>query len=336
MKTLMSTIALAIICTLSGMLSTFHKYQSLGNHFVILDWLEYDQDETKTLLASPEWQPIVKRLCCPKTGVGADSVLIILSNDNKFTMRIFNRDGSEAENCLNGARCVASYLINQKNIPRPLDLCIGQTACRFTVNDSLIVTENIVARSCGTITLNVDNSMITYPPLPLDPHAVYASCDELRETTEEPGHPISRGYLQPKEKHHIIEGTIADVGNPHLIIFSHITHETLKTIGPLLEHHPAFPNRTNIEWVWPDERQPNTFHMLIHERGVGPTDACSSGVAAALGVLYQHNKISKLEDISIAMPGGTISGSIQADGKITLRAPAFYLFSGTLSSDFFS
>ncbi len=95
---------------LNPSLQLFFKYQSLGNDFIVFDWYENSEEHTQQMLSGPSWPQRVIRLCDRHTGIGADGILIIMQKNQKSFMRIFNADGTEAENCLNGLRCVAQHL----------------------------------------------------------------------------------------------------------------------------------------------------------------------------------------------------------------------------------
>lgn len=127
-------------------------------------------------------------------------------------------------------------------------------------------------------------------------------------------------------------GHVVNVGNPHFIIFSPITREWLVQHGAKIEQHPAFPHKTNVEFIWSDSN-PREYRAMVYERGCGITLACSSGAAAITWLLVALGKVSKNETIFISMPGGQLQTLVDKNSKIVLRAEAKRVFCGTFSND---
>jgi len=115
-------------------------------------------------------------------------------------------------------------------------------------------------------------------------------------------------------------GHNVDVGNPHFIIFAKQTREWLEQHGNKLAAHSSFPNQTNVEFVWPDAVEKNTYHALVYERGCGVTQACSSGAAAITTLLFEQNKIKINEKITLQMLGGSLQTWVAEEKKIALQA----------------
>ena len=112
----------------------FFKYQSLGNDFILLDWLDeskYDFDAN--------WSKLVQCLCDRHYGIGADGVLIIRKNGSELESLIFNADGSYGDKCLNGLRCVAHYLVIQKNYPPKLEIFMGNKLMQCEVGTKVTI-----------------------------------------------------------------------------------------------------------------------------------------------------------------------------------------------------
>ncbi len=274
------------------MLKKFIKYQSLGNHFIIFDWRTYTESSISTTIAESTWPEMVIQLCTPAFGIGADGILLITTapEPNSFVMRIFNADGSQAENCLNGLRCVAHFLLTQNPQTPSIRVFIGNrvSICSQDATTKDIITSVGKATFEKTITLNCAGRSFT--------------------------------------------GHSTNIGNPHFLIEEQITHKDLLVYGPLLESHPEFPNKTNVEFFWLKNNTAPHFYinMLPFERGAGPTLACSSGVAVLLDFLLSTKRIQHNTPTTCSMPGGSTIGWVNEQGVIFLQAAAHHIFNGIL------
>ena len=127
-------------------------------------------------------------------------------------------------------------------------------------------------------------------------------------------------------------GIIVSVGNPHVVIPETITLDDLLTWGPKIEHHPMFPDRTNVEFI--DVIHSKQVKILIWERGVGHTLACGSGATASAVAAAALRKIHTGQDIKIIMEGGILTLNISPNYKdIWLQGPAQFVFQGELSEE---
>lgn len=122
-------------------MNSFFKYQSLGNDFIVFDWYSESFDKIQALLGESAWSLKVAAWCDRHTGVGADGVLVLLSKQKIPLMRIFNADGSEAENCMNGLRCIAQRLVTQHNFSGSFQVCVGSKLVTCGVVDGLLSSE---------------------------------------------------------------------------------------------------------------------------------------------------------------------------------------------------
>ncbi len=280
-----------------SILKNFIKYQSLGNDFIIFDWYKRPASYMDNELQSTAWKQFIARICDRHYGIGADSVLIITSctQAGMPAMLIFNADGSQAEMCLNGLRCVAHYLFSTYKFPEHFSIKIGPR-----VIDCLV-------QQCksqpGLYEIISTVGMITY--------------EGKKNIT------ITAGNF---------EGHVVHIGNPHFIIFDKTTQDALLSYGKLIESHESFPNRTNVEFVWNPEMHTNEphFNVMVYERGCGITLACSSGAAAITGLLAEQGTITKNQKITLHMLGGNVLSWIDGYGNIVLQASAQQLFKGVL------
>lgn len=277
------------------MLTNFFKYQSLGNDFIVFDWYKKAQHSLNNVLNDVQWPKVVRKLCDRNFGIGADGVLVIKKNQEHDVaqMLIFNSDGSAAQSCLNGVRCIAQHLFSTHCFPKKFSIKLGNRLIECVVSEVNGKANPTIATSVGT--------------------ACYEGTRTIQTTVGS------------------FSGHVVDVGNPHFIIFQKEQLSWLERHGSVLEQHKAFPNRTNVEFVWQDEHDKKKYYLNVYERGCGVTRACSSGAAAFAGLLKQLDMINVNEQITVCMPGGHVTALVQEGGNIILQASAIQVFQGTLS-----
>jgi len=271
----------------------FIKYQSLGNDFIVFDWYKKPAVFMDRLLQANSWSTSVKRLCDRHYGIGADGILILTSNTKSVMPEvfIFNADGSQAQTCLNGLRCMAHHLLMTYNFPNSFAIKMGNREFQCQAGENIVTS--------------------------LDP-VVY------------------EGPVRVMAENISYDGHVVNVGNPHFIVFKPVTIDWLASHGAALESHSQFPQKTNVEFVSQKEIDADghaQYTMLVYERGCGITLACSSGAAAATGLLYCQGDIIPEQKISLKMPGGTVTTWVDVHGKIFLSARAQPVFKGTVLLD---
>lgn len=236
----------------------------------------------------------IQLLCHRNLGVGSDGILIVSPpmGRGQFGMRVFNPDGSEAEKSGNGIRIFAKYLYEH-----------GYTqAERFTIDTlgGLVFVElGVQEGRVFEVTANMGK----------------ASFDDLREIEVD------------GERYEV---TSLSVGNPHCVILvPDLSRVDLPGLGPKIETHPAFPNRTNVQFA--QVVSPTEVRILIWERGAGETLASGTSSCAVAAACYQRGLTGP--DMRIVMPGGTLAIRIDESGEIWLRGPVEEVYSGDLSPD---
>ena len=227
----------------------FTKMHGLGNDFIILD--EFRGEIPDPLTLAP-------RMCDHHLGVGADGLIIVgPSRQFDFKMRVINSDGSEAEMCGNGIRCLARHVIETgltKKTEFVTESLKGPHTQKVYLDKGKFVN---VRTAMGKAVLQ--RSMI--PML---------GRDSDRVVDEELDVDGSRYRI-----------TLVNVGNPHCVVFvDDVDSIDLKTTGPKFEHHPLFPNRINTEFVQVLDK--NNLRMRVWERGSGETMACGTGATASV------------------------------------------------------
>lgn len=275
------------------MLTSFFKYQSLGNDFIVFDW--YNQPEAFALreLSDDAWPNRVIAFCDRHTGIGADGVLIITKKYEQPVMRIFNADGTEAENCLNGLRCVAKHLADYYDFTGDFVVNIG----------GKMVTCNVNYLGVGTVIPFVHYQQA---------HELTFSAGKLQ------GHKVDAG-----NPHFIVfqEVTLSWLQQHGKELESHADFPKKANVSFV------WPLRDALQ-APQGERADAVYNMFTFERGCGITQACSSGASAVLKALAQLNNIEPEQVVSLQMLGGSVSGLVNQHGYVLLQAKATKVFSG--------
>lgn len=230
------------------------------------------------------------RLSAPHTGIGSDGLVLIGSSKiADFSMRIFNADGSEAMMCGNGSRCVGKY-VYEYGLTDKTEITLD------TRSGIKILKLHIEEKTVSTVTVDM-------------------------------GSPLETDGIQWEGKYPF-RSTKVSMGNPHLVTFvEDITRIDLPEIGPALENHPLFPNRTNVEFAQIVGK--DTIRMRVWERGSGITQACGTGACATAVAAFINGLTGRKSDV--IMDGGTVT--IEWDeisGHILMTGPATKVFDGEI------
>lgn len=235
-------------------------------------------------------EEVAIRWSAPHTGIGSDGLVLIGSSDiADFSMRIFNADGSEAMMCGNASRCIGKY-VYEYGLTRKTVITLE------TLSGVKVLKLHTEGDSVKTVTVDM---------------GVPSEISEVDLGSEYP-----RNSLR------------VSMGNPHLVTFvDDITRIDLPVIGPMLENHPLFPERTNVEFA--QVLEDNTLRMRVWERGSGITLACGTGACATAVAAVVSGRAGRKS--TICMDGGTLS--IEWDkhtGHVLMTGPATKVFDGTL------
>jgi diaminopimelate epimerase len=270
----------------------FSKYQALGNAYLII---EPDQ------LSLPDVANFARRICDPRFGIGSDGLLLGPSASSKadFALNILNPDGSEAEKSGNGLRIFCRYLWDKKRVSKSA----------FSIE-----TKGGIVRA--QILEGGDGVQIEMGAVSFDSHLIPipgAQRQVLDETLDIDGH--------------VVRYSAATVGNPHcVLILDEISEELAKSLGPKLETHPTFANRTNVQFVKVVNRK--QIDIEIWERGAGYTTASGTSSCAAAGVAHRLGLCDA--DLIVTMPGGTIAISFDREFNATMTGPVSPICEGQL------
>jgi diaminopimelate epimerase len=276
----------------------FYKYHGTGNDFIILDGME------KGVFLSPDE---VEALCRRHTGIGADGVIFACaSSAADAAMRIFNADGSEAEMCGNGIRCLAKYLFEKMGMNRDdmfIETGAGARHLRLSTAEGLV--------SEVKVDMGLPELAAHDLPAPDDP-------SRPGEITVYPvGGEVFRAFC-------------LSMGNPHCVLFvDDVAATRVSRIGPLLELHELFPNRTNVEFA----QVFNDRHIILRvwERGVGETQACGTGACAAAVAAMHSGRCSA--PVTVRLSGGELKIDVDKKGHVNMTGPAVEVFSGELARE---
>ena len=273
----------------------FTKMHGAGNDYIYIDTMRFPLENPERWAV--EWSKY-------HTGIGSDGLVLIGPSDKAdFSMRIFNADGSEVMMCGNASRCIGKYVyeygLTTKTVVE-LETLSGIKILHLHLDD---------ANRVSSVTVDMG--------APADEPADYDG-QGPKPMREQPIFAGDHRYL----------GTTVSMGNPHLVLFvDSLADIDLTVDGPLLEHHPLFPGRINVEFVEP--QADGSLRMRVWERGSGITQACGTGacataVAAALtGRRPRHSRI--------VMDGGMLDITWdEATGHVMMTGPATIVFDGKM------
>ena len=284
----------------------FTKMEGCGNDFLVVD----ARDAAASL---PLDGAAAQALCDRRFGVGGDGVLVVSDASAAGAlarMRVLNADGSEAEMCGNGIRCVAKFLYERDarlRLPEiPIETGAGVLTCGVTVDKARHVTHVSVAM--GSPRLLRSEIPMTGP--------------EGERCVEQEIEAGGRTFRV----------TGVSMGNPHAVLFidgDDALQPLAEKFGPALEHHAQFPRRANIEFA--RVHSPTNIELVVWERGCGITLACGTGACATAVAACLTGRARTGEEIAVHLLGGTLFITVAADlAGVTMRGPAHEAFEGEM------
>ena len=275
-------------------MTVFWKYHGLGNDFILFEDLD------SQVPTDPEF---VRSLCDRRFGIGGDGILYVCADrDADAYMKIMNSDGSEAEMCGNGIRCVAKHLYDYA-IARQEEMRIntlgGMKGIRVKAHEGE-VTE-------ATVDMGAPRLDCKDIPMKCDGRFIDGTIDV--------------GGTK-------VQGTAVSMGNPHFITFQPLIDAQVRELGPQIEAHPMFPRKTNVEFVRPRD---GVLNVSVFERGAGWTHACGTG-ACATAVAAGLKGVAPLgEDVKVRLPGGDLTINVKKDlSTVHMTGPAVRVFQGEI------
>ena len=278
---------------------TFTKMEGLGNDFVMID------DRKKTLSSAMSYDKLARTLCDRRFGIGGDGIILVLESSTcDIRFRVFNSDGSEAQMCGNGMRCLARYVYEKGMIDKTeitVETLAGVIVPRLNIDDE----GRIVS-----VTVDMGKPVLDAEKIPFIP----ASKGGPVHTIDTASGPVSF--------------TPVSMGNPHAVIFvDDITGAPLLETGPVVEIHPAFPQKTNVEFI--QVLSDSEIRMRVWERGAGVTLACGTGACAAVVASVLNEKTGRT--VTVHLDGGDLSITWDKEsGHIFKTGPARTVFQGMI------
>jgi diaminopimelate epimerase len=276
----------------------FRKMNGLGNDFVVLD------ARPRALPLEPD---AVRAIADRKEGIGCDQ-LIALEPSRKADvfMRIWNADGGEVGGCGNAARCVAALVAAER----------GEPKVSIETESGVL---GAIVNADGSVTIDMGAPRFAWNEIPLS----------------EPFHDTRRIELQigPIDDPVLHSPSVVNVGNPHCLFFvDDVEAHDLARFGPMLEHHPLFPERANISLV--QVLGPQAIKVRTWERGAGLTRACGTAACAAAVAAARRELTDR--KVRVSLPGGDLLVEWrESDGHILMTGPYALDYEGTLPEEFF-
>ena len=273
----------------------FTKMHGISNDYVYIS--TFDQPEE-------DWEQLAIRLSDRRTGIGGDGIILVCPSDvADAKMRIFNADGSEGMMCGNGIRCVGKFVYDKGLVPADkttvtIDTLSGIKTLELTVRDGKVQSARV----------DMGAAILT----PADIPVVF---DKERM--------IDEGLTVDGREWRV---SAVSMGNPHCVTFvDDVDGLALEKIGPHFEHHPAFPERVNTEFV--KVIDDHTLQMRVWERGSGETWACGTGACATAVAACLNGFCKKGEDITVRLRGGDLVINY-TDETVIMTGPASTVFEG--------
>ena len=273
----------------------FTKMQGLGNDYVYIDAINQNIEDMSSL---------AKFVSDRHFGIGSDGLILICKSDiADFKMRMFNSDGSEAEMCGNGIRCVGKFVYDK-----------GLTDKKTLTIETLagIKTLKLNTKEGKVETVKVDMG----EPI-LDPEKIPVISDEK---------PVKNLLLKAEDKE--FKFTCVSMGNPHAITEVEETEKfDVEKYGKVLEVNKAFPNKTNVEFIKILDKE--HIKMRVWERGAGETLACGTGACATAVACYLNGKTNRKVEVEL-LGGKLYIEWNEKDNHIYMTGPAVTVFEGVL------
>ncbi|MBF0327950.1 MAG: diaminopimelate epimerase [Nitrospirae bacterium] len=271
----------------------FTKMHGLGNDFIVVNCLENPLSDPSRFAAV---------FCDRRFGIGADQLILLYPSEKAdFKMLIYNADGGEVEMCGNGIRCLAKYIWDRKLSEKKI-LNIETLA-------------GIIKPEMAGDMVRVDMGEPVFEPSKI-PVAV----------AKDIAYPVKDYSLVIEDRG--FRATFVSMGNPHAVIFidDDLEEFPISKYGPLLENHPIFPNKANIEFV--NAKGKDRLVMRVWERGSGQTLACGTG-ASATGVAGMLKGLSD-KTVTVSLSGGDLIIEWAPNNHVYMTGPAVEVFEGQI------
>ena len=272
----------------------FTKMHGLGNDYVYIDCTD-----NKNVIDTPG--ELSKKISDRHFGIGSDGLILIKNSDIcDFRMQMFNADGSEAEMCGNGIRCVGKYvydfgLTNKTNIT--IETKAGVKRLGLNANNGKV----------STVTVDMGEPILDKEKIPVNPN--------------------NGKFVELKVLDKDFIFTPVSMGNPHAITFiNNIDSFDIDKYGKIVESDSHFPNKTNVEFIEIIDR--NHIKMRVYERGTGETLACGTGACASVVASVLNNLTDRT--VNVKLLGGSLNINYNEDGHVYMTGEATTVFNGEI------
>jgi len=278
----------------------FTKMHGCGNDYVYVNCMEKEL---------PNMGAISEYISHRRFGIGSDGLICICpSKLADFKMRMFNADASEGKMCGNGSRCVAKYVYD-KGLTHKTTITLDTLAGIKTIQMTL------EAGKVAAAVVDMGEAIVNTQQIPMisDLHVF-----------------MDQGLDLDGKHENIINGTAVSMGNPHFVTFvDDVENYDVEGIGKIIEHHPLFPERTNVEFV--QVLDANTVKFRVWERGSGETWACGTGACAVGYTCVALGRAGKQgEYLNVYVKGGKLQVQYAANKHMLLQGPATTVFEGEI------
>jgi diaminopimelate epimerase len=276
----------------------FIKMHGAGNDFIVIDG-------AKELITEEQLPSVARHACDRNFGIGSDGIVMVLpSRVANFRMRMFNPDGSEAEMCGNGIRCFAKYAFDHK-----LHSDVMMTV--ETMGGIKTLKLNAVGGTVQTVRVDMGEPKLLRSEIPMKGDNTQVVAEPLKVAGKK------------------MEITCVSMGNPHCITFvDHVDEYPVEKIGPEIENHSSFPQRTNAEFI--EVINKDEIKMRVWERGAGETLACGTGACASAVASMLNGKVS--HKVTVHLRGGDLFIEWLGDNKVFMTGPAEEIFEGKVTA----
>lgn len=278
---------------------TFTKMHGLGNDYICINCLE-------NILAENKLPQIARYMCNRNFGIGADGLILVQeSTIADIKMRIFNKDGSEAEMCGNGIRCFAKYVYDNRIIDK-------QTISIETKAGVKLIRLKVLNGEVQEAQVDMGRPIF----------------DDIKNISVQNNYRIPISVNIKVDDTRFI-GNYVSMGNPHLVIFvNNVENIDIEKYGPAIENMKCFPNKINVEFVQALGR--NTLKIRTWERGVGETYACGTGSCASFCIAYYKGICSSY--VKAILRGGELNLNYnKQNGHIIMSGIATKVYDGNIN-----
>ena len=278
----------------------FTKMEGLGNDYVYIDCTQMSESQIKDI------SNLAKFISDRHFGVGSDGLILICKSERAdFKMKMFNQDGTEAEMCGNGIRCVGKFVYD-KGLTAKKNLKI-ETLAGIKELELHLKNEKV-----DTVTVNMGKPIFEAKDIPVISNEKIVKNLKIKALDKE------------------FTFTCVSMGNPHAItIVDNVDNFDVEKYGKVLEVDEHFPKKANIEFIEIVDR--NNIKMRVWERGSGETLACGTGASASCVACTLNNLVNEKEDINVKLLGGNLT--IKWDEEVFMTGSANTVFEGTLENN---